>query len=421
MKHRLKTIAVLGTVTVLVGVLAACGSDDKKASPSPTTTATSPTASGGAAPGPTSAAPTGDPIVIGMIGTFSSATQAAVGDPLVPRKALEAWTKWVNAHGGINGHPLKVFVEDDGNDPVKSKAAIQKLVEDDHVIAIVDSYDSGFDASWADYITSKNIPVIGGTAYTLNWLKSPFFMSGVDVIGGVGSAPLASKQNGYKSYAAVLCSELAACAQAIPLEKTGADKAGITFAGGFLASNTAANYTSQCVELKKAGADIVSLAGPNPVRMKQDCDRQGYSPEWFLPSSALTVQSAKDLGNALSTVEVFPWFYDGPETKDFHDAMTQYGGFDEKNDSEVSALAWVAGLMFQKAVELSGATGVPTSADLFKGLNLFNGETLGGLTGPLTFGDPRPNGGRNLCYFTAQYKDGAFSAPQGLKSSCLTP
>ena len=50
--------------------------------------------------------------------------------------------------------------------------------------------------------------------------------------------------------------------------------------------------------------------------------------------------------------------------------------------------AWVSGLMLQEAVKLSGATGMPTSADILAGLTKFKNETLGGMTAGLTFNDP---------------------------------
>jgi branched-chain amino acid transport system substrate-binding protein len=410
MKHRLRAVAVLAVVVTLLGLLTACGSDKKSSSSSDGTSGTT---------GTTAKQPTGDPIVIGTIGTYSNPNQT-VGDPAAPRKAIEAWAKWVNAKGGINGHPLKLIVEDDANDPVKSKAAIQKLIEQDHVIAIVDSNDSSFDSTWADYVKGKNIPVIGGQSYSLNWTSPPFFLSGSDVITSVANEAVAAKEAGYKGYSTVLCSEAAVCAQAIPLHKAAAQQAGINFAGAELASSTQANYTSTCLKLKDAGADVIAVGGVDPKRMKQDCERQGFKPGWILPATAFTVQAAKDLETAISTVQSFPWFYDGPETKDFHAAMKQYSGIKEEDDSEASAIAWVSGLMFEKAVELSGATGVPTTADVLKGLNSFKGETLGGLAVPLTFGDPRPDGGRFKCYFTAEYKDGKFSTPKGLKTDCLT-
>src|ERR1700709_2786654 len=103
MRHRLKAFAALPTVVALSSLLAACGSSSKNE------------AGGGGSS--TTVACTGDPVPIGNIGTYSSPT-GAVSDPAVGRKATQAWADWVNAHGCINGHPIKLFVEDDANDAV---------------------------------------------------------------------------------------------------------------------------------------------------------------------------------------------------------------------------------------------------------------------------------------------------------------
>ena len=75
---------------------------------------------------------TGSPIKIGLISTLSGAQASAGNQGAV---VAPAWAKWINAHGGINGHPVQIFSEDDGSDPVKAQAAEKKLVDDDNVVA----------------------------------------------------------------------------------------------------------------------------------------------------------------------------------------------------------------------------------------------------------------------------------------------
>ncbi|MCW2968498.1 MAG: putative branched-chain amino acid transport system substrate-binding protein precursor, partial [Solirubrobacteraceae bacterium] len=370
MQIRSRRVALLVAALAVAALLASCAGNDKKSSSSGSTATTAATLKG-------------DPVVIGNIGSYSTSAVSAGGDTHVGEKAIKAWASWVNAHGGINGHPLKLVVEDDANDPVKSKAAIQKLVEVDKVIAIVDSNDSSFDATWAEYVTAKNIPVIGGLSYGLNWLKAPFFLLGADVITNVQNQAFAAKAIGAKKFSTVICNEAAVCAQAIPLYESAAKLAGIGYAPALSASSTAANYTAQCVQMKNAGVDAIAISGANPQRLKDDCARQGYTPAWVLPATAFTQSAGEIVKDAVATIQTFPWFYDGPEAKDYQAAMKQYANIADKDGSIVPPAAWISGLMFQRAVELSGAKGVPTTADLFKGLNSFKGETLGGLAVPL--------------------------------------
>ena len=106
--------------------------------------------------------------------------------------------------------------------------------------------------------------------------------------------------------------------------------------------------------------------------------------------------------------------------KDFHAAMKQYAksvNIDKADLPMNSVDAWASGLMLQKAVELNGGTGVPTSADILAGLAKFNNETLGGITGGLSYSDPTNK--NQYCYFTILIKNQKFTLPAGAKPSCV--
>ena len=62
--------------------------------------------------------------------------------------------------------------------------------------------------------------------------------------------------------------------------------------------------------------------------------------------------------------------------------------------------------MFQEAVQLSGATGVPTSADVLAGLQKFTNQTLGGFIAPVTFTNPTNKVGN--CYFVTEIQNSKF-------------
>jgi branched-chain amino acid transport system substrate-binding protein len=77
---------------------------------------------------------TGEPIKLGAIvsktgpADFSSAGRSAL-----------AFFKCVNAHGGINGRPVQLLIEDDFWNPEKAASAARKLVLDDKVVAMAGS------------------------------------------------------------------------------------------------------------------------------------------------------------------------------------------------------------------------------------------------------------------------------------------
>ncbi|HMC38643.1 MAG TPA: ABC transporter substrate-binding protein, partial [Acidimicrobiales bacterium] len=152
-------------LTAALGLAAGCSSSGKSTGATGGTTATT-----GAA---TTAAAT--PIEIGTVGGFTGAQASSQGG--VP-KALEAWASAVNASGGINGHPVHLIVKDLGDNLAGGLTAVKELVQQNHVVAILGEQDNG-DGSWASYIQSTGVPVVGGLSIDLPFVQNPdFFASG---------------------------------------------------------------------------------------------------------------------------------------------------------------------------------------------------------------------------------------------------
>src|SRR5260370_34703066 len=107
--------------------------------------------------GSTSGSPSKSTYVIGNItsetGTYASSTGGTF-------PTIDAWTKWTNAHGGVNGDRVKVINMDDGGIPANGIAAAKTLIAD-HVMAIVAPV-SNTEFSWYTMVTGAKIPVIGG-------------------------------------------------------------------------------------------------------------------------------------------------------------------------------------------------------------------------------------------------------------------
>src|SRR5439155_21888901 len=84
-------------------------------------------------PGPAAAAPgvpgsAGcSPITIGTVGTFSGVVGQAMAGA---GKAVQAWVTATNAHGRLNRRQIQHFLEDDGADPNRHRAVVQKFVEE---------------------------------------------------------------------------------------------------------------------------------------------------------------------------------------------------------------------------------------------------------------------------------------------------
>lgn len=82
---------------------------------------------------PGTAAPTGDPVVIGAILSISG-LYAPVGEP--ERNALQLAEKDINAHGGIAGRPVQILIQDDEG-KADTAAQLATSFVGQHVAAII--------------------------------------------------------------------------------------------------------------------------------------------------------------------------------------------------------------------------------------------------------------------------------------------
>jgi branched-chain amino acid transport system substrate-binding protein len=380
------------------------------------------------APAASAAQASGDPIVIGNVGTYSAPAAGGAGSEVaVGKDAIEAWGKWVNAHGGINGHPVKLIVKDNKNDQAQAVSLVKELVEQDHVVAFVSNQDGSLNSGYADYLKEKGIPVLGGSVFTIDpWVSNPmFFPEGLTAIPDITAIIDTTKRLGFKNIGSLACAEAAQCAAANGLIKNLSEKANLDYAYGGLVSSTAPDYTANCLAAKEADAKLIVLliaTADQGNKIADDCSRQNYTPGWFIPGEAIgSGYLTKAFNGTYNAVGVQPWFSKDKTMKDFHAAMKKYAkgvNIDEADLPMNSVDAWASGLMFQKAVELSGATGVPTTADVLAGLAKFNNETLGGVASGLTYSDPANK--NQYCYFTILIKNEKFTLPDGAKPSCVS-
>lgn len=129
------------------------------------------------------AAVSGDPVLVGFIGTATIAGQDAF-DAMTD--GLDAATAKINGEGGINGSPIEVMVCDDLGDPNLSVECAQSLI-DAGVVAFVANF-SPFGTAINPVIGEAGLAVIGGGLYTAGDFGIPFVYStnGGAVTAGAG-------------------------------------------------------------------------------------------------------------------------------------------------------------------------------------------------------------------------------------------
>src|ERR1700733_2060718 len=422
MKYRRVTTACLAFA--LAAGVAACSSGSSSTSGG----ASSAPASNQAASAPAASAPgsaaTGTPIVIGSVGSY---TQQGFTDPGGP--AIQAWASWVNAHGGINGHPVKLIVEDNKGDQAQAVSMVKQLVQQDHVVAFVSNQDGSLNAGYASSLDQKKIPVVGGSVFTLQpWVSDPmFYPEGLTASQDMTSLAISAKELGIAKVGSLACSEAAQCAAANGLAKEVFDGVGISDVYGGLVSSTATDYTASCLAAEQSGAKALILLVPTASEgqvIAGDCQRQNYTPSYIIPGEAIGAGylASSAFNGAFTSAPTLPWFSTAPAMSDFNAAMKQYAPSVNLSSSSVqepltATDAWVSGLMFQEAVKLSGVTGIPTSADILAGLAKFKNDTLGGMAAGLTYTNPKNK--TEGCYFAIQIKSQKFTLPNGSAPSCV--
>ena len=320
---------------------------------------------------------------------------------------------------------MKLIVKDNRLDQAQAVSMVKELVEEDGVVAFVSNQDGSLNAGYADYLKEKGIPVLGGNVFTLEpWISNPmFFPQGMTSIPQITSIVDSVAAAGYDTIGSLACAEASQCSAANDFIKSLSKTAGLEYTYGGLISSTAPDYTADCLAAKDADADAIVLliaTADQGNKVADDCARQDYTPAWVIPGAAIGPGYLNDsFNNAINNAPVMPWFVKAKATKDFHAAIKKYTDLDlNEVDLPLTAPdAWVSGLMLQKAVELSGATGLPTTADILAGLAKFQDESLGGMAGNLTFTNPEDK--NQYCYWTVVIKKSKFTMPGGTTPVCV--
>ena len=95
-------------------------------------------------------------IVIGTHLDLSGPT--AAGMPML-RNAMEMRINEANAAGGIHGRQIRLIVEDNGSQPQLAVRAMQKLIRQDEVFAILNPFGSGTNAATLGIALEEGVPI----------------------------------------------------------------------------------------------------------------------------------------------------------------------------------------------------------------------------------------------------------------------
>jgi branched-chain amino acid transport system substrate-binding protein len=381
--------------------------------------AESPGVTGGAAPGGGAAASAGPkaPIVIGYVGWLSGTggeTMAATRDAWV------AWSRAVNARGGINGHRVQLLVGDHGGNESRAVSVARDFVENKGAIALTTG--SGGPAI-GEYAKSKNIPVVGSITTGGTWNSNPMQFP---PFGSADATAWATarliKRSGKIKVAIPYCAESNDCTDGKDRVKRFAAEEGIEIVNEQRFSVTAPDFTAECIQMRSSGAETVFPLGESGsmIRMAKACARQNFRPQWVSPVMDDTIPPHAEFEGAIAVTPVFPWFLrsGSPAIEEMAAALKTYAPARLTKGNVFMAEAWLSAKLFEKAAQKVGDK--PTSQDILEGLWAMKGETVYGLAPgraarSFTRGQPTPE---TFCTFDTKLVGGKWTSPGGLSSIC---
>lgn len=402
------------------GINPAAGGINPAAAGTQSATTSGPESVVGGTGGSTGASAGGDlsPVVIGNVGTYSGVIGSIFSGV---QQSLKVAVAYVNAHGGLNGHPIDLVSADDGADPSTNETEVQTMVEQDHAIAFVAQYTPLSSSGSEQFLASRGIPVVGGDLYDPNWYDNPdWFPQGTSLEPGIATTFQALPVKLNKPKIGILyCIETPICSNAVKYsESHPVPGAKIVYTSPI--SLTQPSFTAQCLDAQNAGVEILLVsADPASIgRVAQDCAAQGIHFQIMEPAVSTTVsqESDADLAGLLAPLEDFLWFQDNtPATQAFHDAFRTY--LPSLQLDEDSAEVWSAVQLLKLGSAHLPASN-PTSGELVAGLDALGTTNIGGLSpSSITFHAGRPATGTG-CYTLAEVVNGAWTAPDGDDPLC---
>ncbi|HVW31321.1 MAG TPA: ABC transporter substrate-binding protein [Acidimicrobiia bacterium] len=339
-------------------------------------------------------------------------------------KAVQAWVNGVNAKGGLGCHPLKYIIADDGGDPSRNQALVQRLVEQDGVIAFVHMNAPFAGQASVKYLNDKRVPVIGSETGSPWFYTSPMhfpqassdFMLYRLVVATAGY--LGQQNGGLTKLALIACVEAPACSGANGVVDKYAQEFGLQVVYKASGTLTAPDYTANCQQAKSAGAQIwwIALDGNSVRRLAKSCANVGYHPVFVVaqPNSTLDMTQDAALDGLGVGLPVIPWnLANHPAVAEYQAVLKQYApGL--KFDGQTT-LGWVSAKLFEKAASSQPST--ITSQSVLDGLWGLKGEDLGGMTYPLRFlkDEPAP---QVMCYWMTQIQKGQFVPLNNAQREC---
>jgi len=205
-------------------------------------------------PSSSSSSSSSEPIPLGLEPPLTG-TRADIGHAMV--QAAQMAVDVINKSGGVLGHKVKLYVQDDAADPVDAIPAVHQLINVDHVVAIIGPLSLTAGAI-LPYVDAANIPELmwGGGAQFDHETDPHFFrMSPSDTEQAEAMVYFAYKR-GWKNIALAFGASSGSQALVGPIEAA-AKHLGLNIVANVVFTPGLSNYSSQIADVYKTHPQVV--------------------------------------------------------------------------------------------------------------------------------------------------------------------
>jgi len=245
--------------------------------------------------------------------------------------AADAYFKSVNESGGLEGWKINYVTLDDGYDPARSVAAVRRLVEEDHIFALVASVGTATNVAVIPYAKEAGLAMIGPIGGASVFFAEPNIFPLLPDYGWSAASNAEFAINDLKLQKIALLwenDELGRSAKRGFDAFMEASKIAPAESVPFEVKTT--DFTPHLRRVVDSGAQAAILFGSNAnlASALKAADRQGVKLTWFAPFFTADPSTYKLAGDLLDGVYFSSWLLPvdspEPEVRAYRDAVKKY-------------------------------------------------------------------------------------------------
>lgn len=262
MKRRHVVLLLVVTLSLFAFGVIGCGGGETTTTAAPPTDSTDTTVAS-VSTDTTTGAPSGDPIVFGAV-LSATGPGSPLGEP--ERATLGMMEKAINKAGGVLGRPIKVIIEDDQTNPKEAVTAVNKLLQQDKVVAVLGSSTSASTLAIKPITEAAGIPLMALAAsnaitappITWTWRAPPR-----DSLAAQNALTYISKVMKLTKIAVLYDENAYGASGMAEIEKVSPDY-GLTIVTKQSYKTDETDLTAQLTKIKAANPEVVVVWGTNP-------------------------------------------------------------------------------------------------------------------------------------------------------------